>query len=280
MAQVISDIDSDHAEALGRRYLIRFEEDTLRSRPLWTRVIIEFLGTFVLVTVAAGSGVINHYAGGGPVSRTAAVIAPGAVVMAMIYAWGPLSGLHINPAVTFAFAGRRVFPVGWVAPYLVAQFVGAIAAALFLQAMFGDVSAGGNYPIAKHGGDWRSFVMEIVLTAILVSIILNTATGHRSIGHNAALAVGSTVALLGLFASPISGASMNPARSLGPDIVGNHYAGWWVYLAAPVIGAAIAVMIIGAVRGLPDRKEQAAAQGGELADESMVPAPPGPGGDR
>jgi aquaporin Z len=274
MAHVISDIDSDHAEALGRRYLIRFEEDTLRSRPLWTRVIIEFLGTFVLVTVAAGSGVINHYAGGGPISRTAAVIAPGAVVMAMIYAWGPLSGLHINPAVTFAFTGRRVFPVSWVVPYLVAQFAGAVAAALFLQGMFGDVSAGGNYPIAKHGGDWRSFVMEIVLTAILVSIILNTATGHRSIGHNAALAVGSTVALLGLFASPISGASMNPARSLGPDIVANDYAGWWVYLTAPLIGAAIAVMIIGAVRGLPDRKEQAAAQGGELADESMVPTPP------
>ena len=187
-----------------------------RPRPLWIRLIIEFLGTFILVTVAAGSGVINHYAGGGPISRTAAVIAPGAVVMAMIYAWGPLSGLHINPAVTFAFASRRVFPAGWVVPYWVVQFGGAICAALFLQAMFGDVSAGGNYPIAKPGGDWRSLVMETVLTAILVSIILNTATGGRSIGHNAAIAVGSTVALLGLFASPISGASMNPARTLGP----------------------------------------------------------------
>jgi aquaporin Z len=264
MSQVTGDRGTEHTDAVGRRYLIRFEEDTLRSRPLWIRVIIEFLGTFVLVTVAAGSGVISHYAGGGPISRTAAVIAPGAAVMAMIYAWGPLSGLHINPAVTFAFTGRRVFPVAWVAPYLAAQFAGAIGAALFLQAMFGNVSAGGNYPIAKPGGDWRSFVMEIVLTAILVSIILNTATGHRSIGHNAAIAVGSTVALLGLFASPISGASMNPARSLGPDIAGNDYTGWWVYLAAPVIGAAIAVMITGAVRGLPSRDERAAAEGGEL----------------
>ena len=258
----VTDADSEHAEAVGRRYLIRFEEDTLRQRPLWIRVIIEFLGTFVLVTVAAGAGVINQYAGGGPISRTAAVIAPGAAVMAMIYAWGPLSGLHINPAVTFAFAGRRVFPVAWVVPYWVAQFAGAIGAALFLQAMFGHVSAGGNYPIAKPGGDWRSFVMEIVLTTILVSVILHTATGHRSIGHNAAIAVGATVALLGLFASPISGASMNPARTLGPDIVANDYAGWWVYIAGPVIGAVIAVMIIGAVRGLPDKKEREAAEGG------------------
>ena len=167
-----------------------------------------------------------------------------------------------------------MFPAGWVVPYWVAQFAGAICAALFLQAMFGDVSAGGNYPIAKPGGDWRSLVMETVLTAILVSIILNTATGGRSIGHNAAIAVGSTVALLGLFASPISGASMNPARTLGPDIVGNDYTGWWVYILGPVIGAAIAVMIIGAVRGLPDKEERDAAQGGALP-VTAAPAPDG-----
>ena len=109
-------LDQPSAEMIGSRYLIRFEEDTLRHRPLWIRLIIEFVGTFILVTVAAGSGVINHYAGGGPISRTAAVIAPGAVVMAMIYALGPLSGLHINPAVTLAFAGRGVFKVAWVCP--------------------------------------------------------------------------------------------------------------------------------------------------------------------
>ena len=264
MATDTNDADAEHAAALRRRYLIRFEEDTLRQRPLWIRLIIEFLGTFVLVTVAAGSGEIKHYAGGGPISRTAAVIAPGAVVMAMIYAWGPLSGLHINPAVTAAFAGRGVFPAGWVVPYWVAQFAGAICAALFLQGMFGDVSAGGNYPISTPGGDWKSLVMEMVLTAILVSVILNTATGARSIGHNAAIAVGATVALLGLFASPISGASMNPARTLGPGIVGNDYTGWWVYVAGPVLGAAIAVMITGAVRGLPSKDEREAAEGGAL----------------
>jgi aquaporin Z len=264
MADVTHDPDAEHAATVGRNYLVRFEEDTLRPRPLWIRLIIEFLGTFVLVTVAAGAGVINHYAGGGPISRTAAVIAPGAAVMAMIYAWGPLSGLHINPAVTFAFASRRVFPREWVLPYWAVQFAGAICAALFLQVMFGHVSEGGNYPIVKPGGDWRSFVMETVLTAILVSVILNTATGGRSIGHNAAIAVGSTVALLGLFASPISGASMNPARTLGPDIVSTDFTGWWVYIAGPVLGAAIAVMIITAVRGRPVTEEWEAAEGGAL----------------
>ncbi len=256
--------DREHLSAAARRYLADFEQDTIRERPLWIRVIIEFIGTFVLVTVAAGAGVINHYVGATPVTRAAAVIAPGAAVMAMIYAWGPLSGLHINPAVTFGFACRRVFPTSWVVPYWVAQFAGAIGAALFLQGMFGHVSAGGNYPIATPGGEWKSTVMEIVLTAILVSIILNTATGSRSIGHNAAIAVGSTVALDGLFASPISGASMNPARSLGPDIVGADFTGWWVYVVGPVTGALIAVVIIAALRGRPRKAERTAAEGGEI----------------
>jgi aquaporin Z len=275
MADAAGDLDPEHA-ALGRRYLVRFGEDTLQSRPLWIRLIIEFLGTFILVTVAAGAGVINHYAGGNPISRTAAVIAPGAAVMAMIYAWGPLSGLHINPAVTFAFTGRGVFPPRWVVPYWVAQFAGAICAALFLQVMFGDVSAGGNYPISTTGGQWKSLVMEIVLTAILVSVILNTATGHRSIGHNAAIAVGATVALLGLFASPISGASMNPARTLGPDIVSTNFTGWWVYVIGDLIGAAIAVVIITLVRGTPDKAEREAAEGGALpilGADGQRPAP-------
>jgi len=275
MADVTRDADAEHAASVGRNYLVRFEEDTLRPRPLWIRLIVEFLGTFVLVTVAAGAGVINHYAGGGPISRTAAVIAPGAAVMAMIYAWGPLSGLHINPSVTFAFASRRVFPMNWVVPYWVVQFAGAICAAWFLQVMFGNVSAGSNYPIAKPGGDWRSLVMETVLTAILVSIILNTATGGRSIGHNAAIAVGSTVALLGLFASPISGASMNPARTLGPDIVSTDFTGWWVYIAGPVLGAAIAVVIITAVRGRPVTEEFEAAEGGALPILGRRPRAPG-----
>src|SRR5215468_790551 len=275
MADTIQPTDEERAAA--RHYLLGFEVDTLRSRPLWIRLIIELIGTFILVTVAAGAGVINHYAGGGPISRTAAVIAPGAAVMAMIYAWGPLSGLHINPSVTFAFASRRVFPMNWVVPYWVVQFAGAICAAWFLQVMFGNVSAGSNYPIAKPGGDWRSLVMETVLTAILVSIILNTATGGRSIGHNAAIAVGSTVALLGLFASPISGASMNPARTLGPDIVSTNFTGWWVYVIGDLAGAVIAVIIITLVRGTPDKDEREAAQGGALPIVGADGQRPSPG---
>jgi aquaporin Z len=254
-------------ELIGHRYLIRFEQDTLRHRPLWLRVLVEFFGTFILVTVAAGSGVINHYVGNNPISRSAAVIAPGAVVMAMIYALGPLSGLHINPAVTLAFTARRVFKASWVLPYLIAQMAGAIGAALFLQAMYGHVSTGSNYPIAKPGGEWRSLVMEMVLTTILVTIILHTATGYRSIGHNAALAVGSTVALLGLFASPISGASMNPARTLGPDIVGVDFTGWWIYVLGPCLGATLAVLIMNLLRGLPSKEEVSAAEGGALPQE-------------
>ena len=106
--------------------------------------------------------------------------------------------------------------------------------------------------------------MEILLTAVLVSVILHTATGGRSIGHNAALAVGATIALLGLFASPISGASMNPARTLGPDIVGADLTGWWAYVGGDLIGAAIAVAIIGLVRGMPDKAEMEAAEGTAL----------------
>jgi aquaporin Z len=184
--------------------------------------------------------------------------------MALIYAWGPLSG----PAHQSGGDDRVRRPRG--VPGLVGGAVlgGPVRrgdrAALFLQAMFTHVAAGGNYPIATPGGDWRSLVTETVLTAILVSVILNTATGGRSIGHNAAIAVGSTVALLGLFASPISGASMNPARTLGPDIVANDYTGWWIYIIGPVVGAAIAVAIIGTVRGLPDKEEREAAQGTAL----------------
>ncbi len=262
------EIDLAKDAILGDRFMLRFSEETLKHRPLGIRLIVEFIGTFILVTVAAGSGVINHYVGTGPISRTAAVIAPGAVVMAMIYALGPLSGLHINPAVTLAFTARRVFKAIWAVPYLVVQFAGAICAALFLQYMFGHVAAGGNYPIAKPGGEWRSLVMETLLTAILVTVILNTATGYRSIGHNAALAVGATVALLGLFASPISGASMNPARTLGPDIVGWDFTGWWVYVVGPVAGAAIAVIVIVLLRGLPGAAEREAAEGGALPLES------------
>ncbi len=254
--------------AASRQVLLHFEESTLRQHPLWIRLIIELVGTFFLVCVAAGSGIINQYYlehfGSLPISRAAAVVAPGAVVMAMIYALGPLSGLHINPAVTIAFTLRGTFKTTWTLPYIVVQLVGACAAAWLFQAMYVSAKYGGNYPIATHGGEWRSFVMETLLTLILVSVILNTATGYRSIGHNAALAVGATVALLGLFASPISGASMNPARTLGPDLVSRDFTGWWIYIAGPLLGACLAVALIRLVRGKPIKEELESAEGGAL----------------
>jgi aquaporin Z len=207
-------------------------------------------------------------------------VAPGALVMALIYAWGPLSGLHINPAVTLAFTGRGVFPPAWVLPYLVVQFAGAISASLFVQWMFGHIAAGGTYPIDSAGGDWRSFVMEILLTAILISVILHTATGSRSIGHNAALAVGATIAFLGLFngvlqisgslTSPISGASMNPARSTRRAVVaGSGHRGQRLH---GLVGLRLRAADRSPdrrddhrpVRGLPGKAERVAAEGGAL----------------
>jgi aquaporin Z len=252
------------AEAARRNFLIRVEEDVLDERPLWIRLIVEFLGSAMLVTVAAGAGVIDRYAGGNQVPRAAAVAAPGALIVALIYAWGPLSGVHLNPAVTLAFSARRVFDWAWAGPYVIVQFGGALLASLFLQLIYGHVSAGGNYPIDRPGGDWRALVMEIILTTILITVILNTATGYRNIGHNAALAVGATIIADGLFAGPISGASMNPARTLAPDIVANDYTGWWVYIAGPLVGAAIAVALIDLLRGSPTSGEEASAEGGAL----------------
>ena len=129
-----SEADMAKDTILGDRFMIRFSEDALKHRPLGIRLIVESIGTFVLVTVAAGSGVINHYVGGGPISRSAALIVPAAVVVAMIYAFGPLSGLLINPAVTLAFTGRRVLKAAWVLPDLAVQFAGAACPGLFLPA--------------------------------------------------------------------------------------------------------------------------------------------------
>jgi aquaporin Z len=223
----------------------------------------EAIAAFALVFAGCGAIIANaHYHGA--LGSVGISLVFGLIIMVMVYATGHLSGAHINPAVTIAFTARKVFRAVWALPYIVVQFAGAICAALVLQAMYSHIASGSNYPIAKPGGEWRSVVMEFILTAILVTVILNTATGYRSIGHNAALAVGGTVALLGLFASPISGASMNPARTLGPDIVAWDFTGWWIYVVGPIAGAALAVGVIGALRGLPGRAEEEAAEGGAL----------------
>ncbi len=237
-------------------------ESKLRRTRAARRLLAELLGTFMLTLVAAG-GPVMYAATSTTPSLAALVVAPALLVMALIYSLGPLSGAHFNPAVTLAFTLRGNFPPRRLPGYWLAQVVGAILAALLLRALFGDVgNLGATLP---HRGTIAPLVMETVLTLLLITVILATATGHRSIGHNAALAVGGTIALDGLFAAPISGASMNPARSLGPALVGGRLDSLWIYVAGPALGAVLAVGLAWLLRGGPSAAAKAAAQGDEPA---------------
>ena len=200
----------------------------------------------------------------GAIGRTAAVVAPGAMVMAMILFMGRVSGAHFNPAVSVAFALRGDFPWKRVPGYVVAQFVGATLAVLFLQTVI-DVSAsnGATYP-AESVTHLAAFLMEVVLTFGLVSVILGTASGAQNVGVLGALGVGAYIALAGLWASPLSGASMNPIRSLAPDLVANDFSAYWVYLAGPLLGAGIAVLAAFVLRGRGGGSSGAAAAQGTL----------------
>jgi aquaporin Z len=229
----------------------------------WRRLFAEVLGTFFLVLVAAGGAVVGVRSHG-KVPLDAAVVAPGLMVMAVIYFMGTISGAHLNPTVTISFALRGNFPWRRVPGYLAAEFAGAILAALFLRATFGNVGHLGATIPGPGIGAGTTVLMEIVLTAGLVSVILGTASGARNIGANAALAVAGYIVLAGLWAAPISGASMNPARSLGPAIVGGHWTDWWAYIIGPPAGGAIAVGMAWILRGKPSKAGSEAAQGGAL----------------
>ena len=205
-------------------------------RQEWRRLFSELLGTFFLVLAAAGGGMMGH-AFPEVISHQAAVVAPALTVMAIILFMGKVSGAHLNPAVSIAFALRRDFPWQRVPGYVVVQLIGATLAALFLHAVI-NVSAvyGSNYP--AHGySDMAAFWMELILTMGLVSVILGTASGAQNIGLFGAFGVGGYIALAGLWGSPISGASMNPARTFGPDLVSTTFNGYWVYVAGPLAGA-------------------------------------------
>jgi aquaporin Z len=230
------------------------------SRLEWRRLLAETGGTFFLVLVAAGAGVVNAVSHG-QVGRPAAVIAPGAMVLAMIYTIGETSGAHLNPAVTLAFAARGNFPWRRVPGYLFAQVVGALLAAALLRSLFGTAGGLGATVPGRGIGTTAALVIEVVLTFGLVTVILGTASGARNVGHNAAIAVGGYVALAGLWASPVSGASMNPARSLGPALLGGNGHDLWIYLAGPVAGGLIAVALAWALRGAPSSAADLAAQG-------------------
>jgi aquaporin Z len=236
----------------------------------WRRLFSEVMGTFLLVLVAAGAGMMNA-AFGDPISRTAAVVAPGLMVMAMILFMGRVSGAHFNPAVSIAFALRGDFPWRRVPGYIVAQFVGAVLAVLFLQAVIGvSASNGATYP-AQSATDVAAFLMEVVLTFGLVSVILGTASGAQNIGIVGALGVGGYIALAGLWASPLSGASMNPIRSLAPDLVANNFSDYWVYLAGPLLGAALAVIAAYMLRGRGGGLSGSQAAQGALFTEPKHP---------
>jgi len=236
----------------------------------WRRIFSEFMGTFFLVLVAAGGGMMAA-AFDGAIGRTAAVVAPGLMVMAMIMFMGKVSGAHFNPAVSMAFALRGDFPWSRVPGYVVAQIAGAVAASLFLQAVIGvSASNGATYPAATTT-DMAAFWMEVVLTFGLLSVILGTASGAQNIGIIGAVGVGSYIALAGLWASPLSGASMNPTRSLGPDIVANNYSAYWVYLAGPLLGALVAVGAAMILRGSGGGRAGSLAAQGDIKPDIEDP---------
>jgi aquaporin Z len=253
--------------------LARYEQNIIERitdfndpRQEWRRLFSELLGTFFLVLAAAGGGMMGH-AFPGVISHSAAVVAPALTVLAIILFMGKVSGAHLNPAVSVAFALRRDFPWRRVPGYIVVQLIGATLAALFLRAVV-NVSAmyGSNYP--AHGySDMAAFWMELILTMGLVSVILGTASGAQNVGLFGAFGVGGYIALAGLWGSPISGASMNPARTFGPDLVSSTFTGYWVYLAGPLAGAAVAVVIAFVLRGPGGDKSGSGAAQGEIFTE-------------
>ena len=210
------------------------------------RLFAELIGTFALTFIAAGSAVAAELTHGG-VSEAARAVAPALLIMAMTYTFGGQSGAHFNPGVTLAFALRRDFPWTRVVPYWLAQFAGSTLAALLLRILFGLAGhVGANQP---HFGAVISLVVEIVLTFFLVTVILGTATDSRIVGPNAALAVGGTIALDGLFGIPISSASMNPALSFGPALLSGDLSTYWIFVVGPLTGALLAVAIAYLLRG-------------------------------
>ena len=203
----------------------------------WRRLFAEILGTFLLVLVAAGAGVVG------------AVTAPGLMVLAVILFMGAISGAHLNPAVSIAFAARGDFPWRRVPGYIIAQLGGSALACLLLWALFGRAGMLGATEPGPGISDWQALLMEVVLTGGLVSTILGTASRAQNLGPISAFGVGAYIILAGLWASPISGASMNPARSFGPDLVLLGFSHSWVYLVGPIAGGLLAVGIAYLLRG-------------------------------
>ncbi|MHB8189235.1 MAG: MIP/aquaporin family protein [Ferrimicrobium sp.] len=227
----------------------------------WRRLFSELFGTFLLVLVAAGPSVVaagTH----STIGRAATVTAPALMVLAVILFMGTVSGAHLNPVVTIAFALRKDFPWRRVPGYLIVQFVGGVLAALMLRALFGPVGQLGATLPSPRVNDLKAMVIEAVLTLGLVSTILGTASGAQNVGTLSAVAVSAYIALAGLWASPATGASMNPARSFGPAFILGDFSHFWVYLVGPLLGSLLAVGVAWILRGVPgDIVASRAAQG-------------------
>lgn len=232
------------------------------------RASAEFIGTFALVFAGAGAVVIDEKQGG-VIGHVGVAATFGLVIMVMIYAVGHVSGAHFNPAVTLAFALARHFPARDLPPYWLAQFSAALAAAAALRVMFGDVAhVGATLPA---GSQAQSFTLELMLTFLLMFVITAVATDTRAVGQAAAIAIGGTVGLEAMFAGPISGASMNSARSLGPAVVSGDFHALWLYLVAPPLGAVLGALAYQFVRGgreegMAGSAASVAAAGGESVE--------------
>lgn len=254
--------------------IARYEQSILERvrdfndpRQEWRRLFSELLGTFLLVMVAAGGGMMSQ-AFPGAIGRSAVVVAPGLMVMGIILFMGKVSGAHLNPAVSIAFALRRDFQWRRVPGYIIVQLIGASLAALVLREVI-TVSAkyGSNYPAAGYS-NMAAFWMELLLTTGLVSVILGTASGAQNVGLFGAIGVGGYIALAGLWGSPISGTSMNPARTFGPDVIGGDFTAYWVYIAGPLAGAVLAVAIAFVLRGPGGGKSGSGAAQGDIFTET------------
>jgi MIP family channel proteins len=214
----------------------RFEPGT------WAAYVAEGLGTFGLVFAGCGAIMIDTLSGG-QITHVGVGLVFGLIITVMIYAFGHISGAHFNPAVTLAFVLVRHFPVRRLIGYWIAQLVGAMLAAGCLRLLLGNVAHLGATLPTGSGGAWQSFGLETLLTFFLMIVIMAMATDTRAVGQAAALAIGATVALEALFAGPICGASMNPARSLGPALISGTWTAQWVYLLAPCLGAVAGALL-------------------------------------
>jgi MIP family channel proteins len=219
------------------------------------RCVAEFFGTFLLVFAEPGAVVINQVSGGG-VGSLGIGLSFGLAVMAAIYAIGHISGAHINPAVTVAFALTRHFPWSLVPAYILSQLLGSCAASAVHLALFADIAnLGATVP---SGSPLQALGLELILTLFLMFVVSSVATDVRAVGQAAAIAIGGYVALAATFAGPIAGASMNPARSFGPALLSGTWTHWWVYWAGPVAGAALGALLYRYVRDAsppkPDNK--------------------------